>query len=89
MYNIYCPSHVAWASALYLASNDDFETTFNFFLFQLTKDIPRKKDKLVLELIVSRHSPQSESENPLSVNDEDKLKNQTITRTTFEVFQNI
>lgn len=78
MYNIYCSSHVVWASALYLASNDDFDTTFSLFLFQVTKEIPRKKDKLVLELIVSGHSPQSETENPLSVNDEDKLKTKPL-----------
>jgi hypothetical protein len=44
-------------------------------LFQLINDEPRKKQRPVVDLLVSGHAPQSESEKPLRISDDDELKN--------------
>ncbi|MCI21457.1 hypothetical protein A2U01_0042625, partial [Trifolium medium] len=55
-------------------SDDDLDTTDCFLLFQLMMELPRKKQRPVVDLLVFGHAPQSESENPLSLNDDDELK---------------
>jgi hypothetical protein len=58
-YNNHCSSQVSWANALYPASDGDLETTIFFLLFQLTKEVPRKKQKPIIDLLVYGHAPQS------------------------------
>jgi hypothetical protein len=70
-YNRHWPSQAAWAKTRYSASDDDLETTNCFLLFQLINDEPRKKQRHVVDLLVSGHAPQSESENPLRISDDD------------------
>jgi hypothetical protein len=48
-----------------------------FLPFQLIRDEPRKKQKPVVDLLVSGHAPQSESEKPLRISDDDELKNKS------------
>ncbi|KAK2451907.1 putative mitochondrial protein [Trifolium repens] len=71
----HCPSQIACARALYSASDDDLETTDCFLLFQLIREVPRKKHMPDVDLLVSGHAPQSESEKPLSFSEEEELKN--------------
>jgi len=39
------------------------------------RGVPWKKQKPMVDLLMSWHAPQSECENPFKVNDEDELKN--------------
>ncbi|KAJ0754024.1 hypothetical protein HanPI659440_Chr09g0342361 [Helianthus annuus] len=54
-------SQVAEHMARYSASAEDRETVFCFLLFHDTKELPRKMQKPVTDLLVSTHFPQSES----------------------------
>jgi hypothetical protein len=65
---------VACANARYSASEEDLETTFCFLLFQLINDLPKKKQRPVVDLLVSGHAPQSESEKPFKLNEESAAK---------------
>ena len=77
-YNNHWPSQVACAKALYSASKDDPETIVCFLLFQLVRDFTRKNQKPVVDLLVSGKAPQSESENPLRVKEEEVLKKRPL-----------
>jgi hypothetical protein len=74
-YNSHCPSQVACARARYSASEEDLDTTDCFLLFQLMREVPRKKQMPDVDLLVSGQAPQSESEKPLSCKEEEELKN--------------
>ncbi|CAL0335062.1 unnamed protein product [Lupinus luteus] len=63
----HCASQAAIARALYSASKEDLETVFCFLLFQETRALPIKKHQPVIDLLVSTHLAQSESEYPCMV----------------------
>lgn len=56
------------------------ETTVCFLPFQLIRDVPKKKQKHVVDLLVSRQTPQFESEKPLRVKEEHALKKRPFPR---------
>ena len=58
-------SPVVAAMARYSALADDLEMVVCFFAFQETKDSPRKTQKPVTDLRVSKQEPQSASEKAL------------------------
>ena len=52
--------------ARYSASTKDFKIVFYFLAFQETRESPRKKQKPIIDLLESKHKPQSTSEKALS-----------------------
>lgn len=55
---------------MYLASEEDLDTTACFLLFHEIRESLRKKQKPVIDLHVSRQVPQSEFKKPFSVGEE-------------------
>jgi hypothetical protein len=69
---------VAEAKARYSASDEDLETVNCFLDFQQTRDWPMKKQKPVIDLLVSGQPPQSASLNPDSCKEEFLGKNKPV-----------
>lgn len=60
-------SNYVLANALFSAFEDEHEITCCFLQFQLMRLVPMKNIKLVVDLLVVGHEPQSESDNLVSI----------------------